>query len=280
MNIAVLSGKGGTGKTTVSTNLALLLDANYIDCDVEEPNGFIFLSPQITNKKEVKVETPRIDEDKCILCGKCAETCKFNAIAKAKDKIVLFKKLCHSCGACGLVCPTEAIDYVKRTTGIVEEGKKNNMILRRGLLNIGEPIAIPILRELLSDLPEKDINILDSPPGTSCNVINTLQNANKAILVTEPTAFGLHDLKMAVELVQSLDISFGLIINKYDEKNKYLNEYIEKEKIDVLGYIPFRRDIAESYSKGQTLLDVDEYKEAFQNIRVNIEEVLLWSSAL
>ncbi|MBZ2176040.1 ATP-binding protein [Schnuerera sp. xch1] len=275
MNIVVLSGKGGTGKTTVSTNLSLLLNANYIDCDVEEPNGFIFLNPEKINEKQVKVEIPKIDDDKCILCGNCVKTCKFNALAKGKDKIILFEKLCHSCGACELVCPTGAIEYMKRVTGVVEEGIKGSMLLKRGILNIGEPMAVPILKELLSDIPKKGINLLDSPPGTSCNVVNTLQYADRAVLVTEPTAFGLHDLKMAVELVQSLNVPFGLIINKYDKNNEYLKKYIEEEKINVLGYIPFRRDIAENYSKGQTLLDIDEYKEAFQNIKRNIEEVLL-----
>lgn len=275
MNIAILSGKGGTGKTTVATNLALLLKANYIDCDVEEPNGFIFLNPENTEKREVTVETPRIDKGKCILCGDCAKTCKFNALAKTKDKIFIFHKLCHSCGACEIVCPTKAIEYVKRTTGIIEEGKREEILCRRGILNVGEPIAVPILKELLRNLPEEEINLLDSPPGTSCNVVNTLNYAHRAILVTEPTAFGLHDLKMAVQLVKGLGIPSGLIINKHDENNQYLKKYIDEAKIHLLGTIPYSRDIAESYSKGQTLLDIEEYKEAFQNIINNMEEVLL-----
>ena len=275
MNIAVLSGKGGTGKTTVSTNLSLLLKANYIDCDVEEPNGFIFLNPKKTLEKKVEIEIPKIDKEKCILCGDCVTTCKFNALAKSKDKIILFDKLCHSCGACELACPSGAIKYVKRTIGIIEEGKKDKILCKRGMLNIGEPIAVPILKELLKDLPKEDINILDSPPGTSCNVVNTLNYADKAILVTEPTAFGLHDLKMAVELVKGFNISFGLIINKFDEKNQYLKEYIEEEKLNLLGTIPYKREIAESYSKGETLIDIEECKEGFQKIIENIEEVLL-----
>lgn len=275
MNIAVLSGKGGTGKTTVCTNLSLLLEANYIDCDVEEPNGFIFLEPEINNRRDVKVEIPIIDRDKCILCGECVKACKFNALAKGKDRIILFEKLCHSCGACGLACPTEALDFKERVTGVVEEGTKDDILVKRGILNIGEPMAVPILRELLSDLPKEGINLLDSPPGTSCNVVNTLQYADRAILVTEPTVFGLHDLKMAVKLVQSLDIPFGLLVNKCDENNGYLKEYINEEEINVLGYIPFKKDIAKSYSKGKILIDVDEYKRIFENIKLNIEEVLL-----
>lgn len=275
MNIAVLSGKGGTGKTTVSTNLSLLLKANYIDCDVEEPNGFIFLKPEITDKKEVEIEVPEIDKEKCTLCGKCAQTCKFNALARTKEKIIVFDKLCHSCGACGLACPTEAIYFIKRPIGIIEEGKSGDIFCKRGILNIGEPMAVPILKELLHNLPKKGINLLDSPPGTSCNVVNTLSYADRAVLVTEPTAFGLHDLKMAVELVKGLNIPFGLIINKYDENNQYLKEYIEDEGIKLLGNIPYKRKIAETYSKGHTLLEIEEYREAFLKIKENIEEVLL-----
>lgn len=275
MNIVILSGKGGTGKTTISTNLALLMKANYIDCDVEEPNGFIFLKPEETKAKDVQIEVPEIDKEKCTLCGACVKACKFNALAKGKDRVILFDKLCHSCGACGLACTTGAITYRKRTTGIIEEGKKAEMILKRGILNIGEPMAVPILIELLSDLPVDGINILDSPPGTSCNVVNTLHYADRAILVTEPTAFGLHDLKMAVELVKTFNIPFGLIINKYDEKNQYLNKYIEDENINLLGHIPYKKEIAISYSKGKTLLDNEEYKEAFLHIKEKIEEELL-----
>lgn len=275
MNIVILSGKGGTGKTTISTNLALLMKANYIDCDVEEPNGFIFLKPEEIEVENVQIEVPEINSEKCTLCGACVEACQFNALAKGKDQIILFDKLCHSCGACGLACPTGAIEYKKRTTGVIEKGKKNDMILKRGILNIGEPMAVPILKELLSNVPEKGINILDSPPGTSCNVVNTLHYADRAILVTEPTAFGLHDLEMAVELVKTFKIPFGLIINKYDEKNQYLNKYIEDENINLLGNIPYKREIAESYSKGETLLDNEEYKKAFLHIKDKIEEDLI-----
>ena len=275
MNIAVLSGKGGTGKTTFSTNLSLLLKANYIDCDVEEPNGFIFLKPEKTDERKVEIEVPEIDKEKCILCGDCVTTCKFNALAKSKDRIILFDKLCHGCGACELACPKGAIKYIKRITGIIEEGKRDKILCKRGMLNIGEPMAVPILKELLKDLPKEETNILDSPPGTSCNVVNTLHYADRAILVTEPTAFGLHDLKMAVDLVRGFNIPFGLIINKYDEKNQYLKEYIEGEKLHLLGTIPYKREIAEIYSKGEILIDIEEYKEAFQNIIENIEEVLL-----
>lgn len=274
MNIAILSGKGGTGKTTVSTNLSIILNSNYIDCDVEEPNGFIFLKPDNIDKKNVEVDIPIIDETKCKLCGKCSEVCNFNALGKGKSRIMVFDKLCHNCGACSIACPTKALQYTKKTIGLIEEGKKDNIICKRGVLNIGEPIAVPILKELLQELPS-GINLLDSPPGTSCNVVTTLQYADRAILVTEPTLFGLHDLKMAVELVKILKIPFGLIINKYDENNDLLEKYIEKENIYILGHIPYKKEIAKVYSKGNMIIDIVEYREIFQDIARNIEEVLL-----
>ena len=274
MNIVILSGKGGTGKTTISTNLALLLKANYIDCDVEEPNGFIFLKPENIQSKDVNIEVPKINTEKCNLCGDCAKACQFNALAKAKDRIILFEKLCHSCGTCKLVCPMDAIDYTNRPIGVIEEGQKGKMMLKRGILNIGEPMAVPVLKQLLEDLPNDKINLLDSPPGTSCNVVNVLHHGDYAILVTEPTAFGLHDLKMAVELVRQFNMPFGLIINKAEEDNKYLDKYIEEEKINLLGSIPYKKEIAEKYSKGETLLEIEESKEAFLNIAKNMEELI------
>lgn len=275
MNIVILSGKGGTGKTTISTNLALLLGANYIDCDVEEPNGFIFLQPDRIESQDVEVDRPVIDRDRCSLCGKCADTCQFNALAKGKEKIILFKELCHSCGACGLVCPEAAIDFDKRSIGVTEEGWKDSMLLKRGILNIGEPIAVPVLNQLLEGLPQGEINLLDAPPGTSCNVVAILQHGDYAILVTEPTAFGLHDLKMAVELARSLGLPFGLIINKYNQGNDYLDQYIREESINLLGILPYSRKIAEYYSRGETLLNIPEGKTAFANIKVNMEGVIL-----
>lgn len=274
MNISVLSGKGGTGKTTISTNLAVILGANYIDCDVEEPNGFLFLNPEDIKKREVKVEMPIIDKNKCTMCGACVKACRFNALAKTKNNIIVFEKLCHSCGACEIVCPTGALSYGERSIGIIEEGNKNGMVCKRGLLDIGEPMAVPILKQLLHELPN-GINFLDSPPGTSCNVVNTLNYADGAILVTEPTAFGLHDLKMAVELVKGMNMPFGLIINKYDKENHILDDYIDKEGIKVLGYIPYKKEAAEEYSRGNMLIDMPEYKEAFINISETMKGVLL-----
>ncbi|EYE87295.1 (4Fe-4S)-binding protein, partial [Fervidicella metallireducens AeB] len=265
MNIGILSGKGGTGKTTVSTNLALTMKANYIDCDVEEPNGFIFLNPKDIKTKDVGVDYPFIDKDKCSLCGECVKACQFNALAKVKESIILFDKLCHGCAACQIVCKYNAIEYKKRKIGIIEEGHHKELICKHGILDIGEPMAVPILKELLKGLPE-GVNILDCSPGTSCNVVNTLHHMDVAVLVTEPTEFGLHDLKMAVELVRIFNIPFGIIINKHIIGSTIIQDYCEKENIPLYGVIPYSREAAKAYSNGNMLVDLEEYKDIFEKI--------------
>lgn len=275
MNIAVLSGKGGTGKTTVSTNLTLALKFNYIDCDVEEPNGFLFLKPNIKKSKEVMVEYPFIDDSKCISCGLCAKVCNFNALAKIKDDIMLFQKLCHSCGACEIVCDKNALIYKKRPIGIIEKGTIGNITCSRGLLNVGEPMAVPIIKELLKD--SSCNNLIDCPPGTSCNVVNTLKYVNGAILVTEPSEFGLHDLKMAINLVKLYSIPFGIIINKDDGKDNIIKKFCKKENINIIGTVPYDKQIAISYSNGELLYDNHKYKELFDQLTFSLKEVLKWN---
>lgn len=273
LNIAVLSGKGGTGKTTVSVNLAKALKASYIDCDVEEPNGFIFLDPHIAERHSVQVETPFINTDECSLCLKCIEACQFNALLNIKKEIVILENLCHSCGACKIACQFGAMNYKLRETGEIEKGKSGDTTCIAGNLNIGEPMAGPIIRKLMKQLP-KNLNIIDCSPGTSCNVVHTLKDADGAILVTEPTLFGLHDLKMAVELVKSFQIPFGIIINKDDGKNNIIKEFCEENKMNLLGTIPYSKEIAHAYSKGEILYDVSKYKEAFDVISKKVKEVL------
>lgn len=276
MNIAVLSGKGGTGKTTVSTNLALALKANYIDCDVEEPNGFLFLKPDIEETKGVFVEYPFIDDSKCTSCGECAEVCQFNALAKVKNDIILFQKLCHSCGACEIVCKSGAINYRKRETGKIEKGLLGEIKCSRGVLNVSEPMAVPIIKELLQEL-SKDNNLIDCPPGTSCNVVNALKYANGAILVTEPTEFGLHDMKMALEVVKMFNISFGIVINKDDGKDNLVKKYCRDNNINIIGVIPYSKDIAVGYSKGDILYNNLNHRDMFDELCARTKEVLQWS---
>ena len=276
MNIAILSGKGGTGKTTASTNLSTIIGANYIDCDVEEPNGFIFLNPSQIKREEVKVNYPVVDSSRCTLCGDCAKVCQFNALVRTKKEIILFEKLCHGCSACSIACKHSALTFGKRTIGIVEEGKCGNLICKRGVLNVGEPMAVPVIKKLLKNLPT-GINLIDCAPGTSCNVVNSLQYADSAILVTEPSAFGLHDLKMAVQLVRNFNLPFGVIINKYNAENERIQKYCEQEDINILGIIPYRREAAKVYSLGKMIVEMSEYKEIFEEIAKRLREVFPWN---
>lgn len=276
MNIAVLSGKGGTGKTTVSTNLASALKLNYVDSDVEEPNGFLFLNPEIEERKKVMVEYPIIDKDKCTLCGECARVCQFNSLAKVKDKIMLFQNLCHSCGACEVACKYGAITYGERETGLIEIGKTENGYCSRGILNIGEPMAVTVIKNILKEVEGKD-NLIDCPPGTSCNIVNVLKYADAAILVTEPSQFGFHDLAIAVEVVRMFKIPFGIIINKDDGKDNMIRKYCKKENIELIGSIPYRRDIAQAYSKGETLYNNSKFKSIFEELASRTKEVLKWN---
>ncbi|MFA9463135.1 MAG: P-loop NTPase [Velocimicrobium sp.] len=276
MNIAILSGKGGTGKTTVSTNLAMTFGISYVDSDVEEPNGFIFLNPSIQKREDVLVEYPVIDQNKCILCGACAKICQFNALAKAGNDIVVFEKLCHDCGACKLVCKTGALSYAKRSIGKLESGTAKKITCSRGILNVGEPMAVPVIRNLLGGLSRQD-HLIDCPPGTSCNVVTALKYADAAILVTEPSEFGLHDLKMAVELVKIYKIPYGIIINKDNEIENMVKKYCAKNEISLLGTVPYSMEAAALYSNGKMLCEDEFYKKIFIQIADTIKEAFAWS---
>ena len=275
MNIAILSGKGGTGKTTVSTNLAITLGFNYVDCDVEEPNGFIFLNPSILKQEDVMVEYPVIDQEKCNLCGTCVKVCQFNALANTGKEIVVFNKLCHDCGACKIVCKQNALTYEKRTTGKVESGTTESITCHRGILNVGEPMAVPVIRTLLGGLPDEN-HLIDCPPGTSCNVVTALRYADAAILVTEPSEFGLHDLKMALELVKLYQIPYGIVINKDDGKENIIKKYCKSSDTTLLGTIPYSMEAAVLYSRGSMLCVDPSYRVNFYAITEKMKEVFPW----
>lgn len=275
MNVAILSGKGGTGKTTISTNLANVLRISYVDSDVEEPNGFIFLNPSIQKENEVFVEYPEINKEKCTLCGACQKACEFHALAKAGKEIVVFEKLCHDCGACGLVCKTGALTFQKRSIGKIESGNAYGISCHRGILNVGEPMAVPVIKALLSKLSKED-HIIDCPPGTSCNVVNALRYADAAILVTEPSEFGLHDLKMALELVKLYKIPYGVIINKDDQTENMVKTYCSDKRISLFGTVPYRMEAASLYSKGILLSEDTSYHKLFEEIAGKIKEAFAW----
>jgi len=274
MIISIASGKGGTGKTTVATNLALSLgEAQLIDCDVEEPNANIFLKADIAESVDVTVEIPKIDKEKCNFCGKCSEFCAYNALAVVPSNVLVFPELCHSCGGCELVCPQDAISWSKRAIGKIEHGVVDEFDFYHGLLNVGESMAIPVLKALKRKVDTNKNVILDAPPGTSCPMIETLNGSDYCILVTEPTPFGLHDLKLAVDVVQHLNIPFGVIINRDGVGDKKAELYCQQEKIPVLMKIPHSKEIAQLYSKGIPFVrELSIWREEFVKLFKKISE--------
>lgn len=255
MKIVIASGKGGTGKTTVAVNLARVLADNgqkvqYLDCDVEEPNGHIFLKPDIVESQPVGIPVPIVDEAKCNGCRKCAEACQYHAIAVLKKPLV-FPELCHGCGGCTLVCPTGAIREQDRTIGVVELGSADGIAFAQGRLNIGEPMAPPLIRAVKQRMISTGDALLDAPPGTSCPVVATVRGADCVLLVTEPTPFGLNDLQLAVEMIRQLGVRHGVVINRSDSGDKRVRDYCAAEKIPVLLEISDDRRVAEAYSRGE-----------------------------
>jgi MinD superfamily P-loop ATPase len=274
MILSIASGKGGTGKTTVATNLAVSAkEIQFIDCDVEEPNANIFLKAKIDKTEEVTVNFPEIDKEKCDFCGKCSDFCAYNAIAVVPSDILVFPELCHSCDGCELVCPKGAVNWHKRIIGKIEHGQTKDIDFYQGLLNIGEMQAIPVIKALKKKVNKNKDVIIDVPPGTSCPVIESIGSSDYCILVTEPTPFGLHDLKLAVEVVRHLNIPFGVIINRDGVGNNKVEIYCKQEKIPVLLKIPERKKIANLYSKGITLADeIYEWHEMFAKVFSHIKE--------
>jgi MinD superfamily P-loop ATPase len=274
MIISVASGKGGTGKTTVAVNLALSLDnVQLLDCDVEEPNAHLFLKPEIEERKQAFIPVPKVNEEKCDYCGKCAKICAYNAIAvlpkteNKKGSVLIFSHLCHGCGACNILCPQKAINEVNKEIGVIEFGRAGNTEFIHGKLNIGEIMSPPLIRQVRYYSNSEKTVIIDAPPGTSCPVIASIKGSDFCILVTEPTPFGLNDLILAVEVVRKLVIPFGVIINRSDIGNGEVEEYCLKEKIPVIAQIPFDMKIAESYSRGLNVVEaIPEYKQIFNKI--------------
>jgi MinD superfamily P-loop ATPase len=283
MRIAVASGKGGTGKTTVATGLALSVAAEltqtgsatsnpllFLDCDVEAPNAHLFLEPTFERRQEVGILIPQVDETRCTYCGKCAEVCQYHAIAVLGKQVLVFPQLCHGCGSCTLMCPAHAIAEVPDVMGVLESGSTSGGItFARGVMNVGEPMATPIIRQLkqwASPQPGQ-IVIVDAPPGTSCPVVESVRGADFLLLVTEPTPFGLHDLRLAVQVGRGLNLPMGVVINREGIGNQDVEEFCRHEGLPILLRIPFERAIAKGIAQGQPLIEIHpEYVGAFQNM--------------
>jgi MinD superfamily P-loop ATPase len=268
--VAVASGKGGTGKTTIAVNLAHIAaglgrKVQYLDCDVEEPNGHIFLKPHITSRRTATVDVPQVDSDKCTGCGECGRICQYGAIVHITgNNVLIFEHLCHSCGGCIRICPVGAIESRLLTIGEIELGTAGNVGFVHGRLRIGNVRTPSLIRKVKSHIRKGCLAIVDVPPGTSCPVVEAIRGADFVLLVTEPTPFGLNDLKLAVDLVRKMNLPSAVAINRYDVGNEEVEKYCEAENIDVIMKLPDDRRIAEVYSTGRMVVDaLCEYKERF-----------------
>lgn len=301
MIITVASGKGGTGKTTVAVSLVLSLAADrqgltdrdlaerksvkpvnplFLDCDVEEPNGALFLRPAIEERREVGQMIPAVDLEECTYCGRCAEVCQYHAIAVAAEKVLVFPELCHGCGSCALNCPTGAIHEVLDVMGTIERGWAGLVEFGQGTMDVGKLMAVPIIRQLKQWMIPPDSGdrpiVLDAPPGTACPVVESMRGADFVLMVTEPTPFGLHDLRLAVEVAHDeLGLPTGVVVNRDGVGDRGVDDYCAAEGIPILMRIPLERRIAEAYSEGVPLVEArPEYKEKFRRLYSRIRRTI------
>lgn len=271
MKIAVASGKGGTGKTTVATNLAWVAAADgravaYLDCDVEEPNGHLFLRPTIDRQEPIHKLLPKVDLERCTFCGRCSQACRYGAMACVGQQVLVFADLCHSCGGCMLACPVDAISESPKVIGELRQGTAGAIQFVEGRLNVGEAMSPPAIRAVKAASARADLTIRDCPPGTSCPVIESVRGSDLVLLVTEPTPFGLHDLKLAVEMVRAVKLPLAVVLNRCDVGDDRVRQYCESQRIPILAEIPDDRAVAEAYSRG--LLACDAVPSFAGHIRV------------
>ncbi len=280
MKLALASGKGGTGKTTVAVSLALSLAEQrpcLVDCDVEEPNAALFLRPEFAEQRAVGLMIPAVEAALCTACGRCAEVCAYHAIAAVGQQVLVFPELCHGCGSCTRQCPAGALHEERHEIGTLEQGRAGDIAFFQGTLNVGEPMAVPVIRQLkqwaLADVADGRPVILDAPPGASCPVVETLRGADAALLVTEPTPFGLHDLRLAVQLAREVGASrrtpipVAVVINRAGMGDDSVDAYCAAEQIPILLRIPLERAIAEGMAQGESLVALrPAYRAVFQEL--------------
>jgi MinD superfamily P-loop ATPase len=274
MIISIAGGKGGTGKTTVAVNMALSLkDVQILDCDVEEPNVHLLLCPKIKETRLVYIPTPQVNEELCDRCGKCSEFCEYNALFVSSEKVLVFPELCTGCGGCVIVCPKKAITEEKRKIGTVKMGTAGKMEVVYGELDVGEPMAVPVIKEVKGQIKSHKTTIIDSPPGTSCPVIESVHKSDYCILATEPTPFGLHDLKIMAQVLEEIEIPCGVVVNRAGIGDRKLYKYCKENEVPVLLEIPFQRRIAELYSSGVPFtLKMPEWRDRFQTLFGEIKD--------
>ena len=279
MIIAVLSGKGGTGKTLVSVNLASAARAStYIDCDVEEPNGHLFFKPENVREENVSVLIPVLDDERCDGCRKCVDFCRFNALAFIRNKPIVFEEVCHSCGGCMLVCPTNALFEKEKVIGKVQKGQSEQVNVYTGILNIGEASGVPIIKRLLSEsgLDENKLTVIDCPPGSSCIVMESIKDADYCLLVAEPTLFGVHNLNMVYELVSLFNKPFGVILNKCLQDENPAEEFCIEKDIPILGRIPYDTRLGSLNSNAKIAVrEEEQYREMFTSLLETVRKEVL-----
>ncbi len=276
MRVAIASGKGGTGKTTVATNLAATAardgwQVHLIDCDVEEPNCHLFVSPEISRRRIVTVPVPIVDQERCTSCGECVEICQFNALACLADAVMTFPELCHSCGGCWRVCPEQAIGQSAREIGILEEGWAPGIRFTQGRLKVGEAQVSPLIKRVKAVSSGSLLTIIDAPPGTSCAAVAAMKGCDFVLLVTEPTPFGLHDLTLAVSAVRYLGQPLGVVVNRAGAGDDRIEKYCQEEDIPLLCAIPDDRRIAEAYAVGLLAIStVPEMVMLFRELQAEV----------
>lgn len=254
MKIAVLSGKGGTGKTMVAVNLAAVADyAVYVDCDVEEPNGHLFFKPDKVEKKDICLKIPKVDDSRCNACKICVEFCKFNALALIGNKLLVFEELCHSCGGCVFLCPEKALSEKEKVIGKIQKGLSGDVLVNSGFLNTGEVSGVPIINELLREFEDSSNSsvFIDCPPGSACTVMESIKDADYCLLVAEPSLFGIHNLKMVFELVKLFKKPFAVIVNKTFKGENPIEGYCQEQNIKILERIPFDKELGKLCADGQ-----------------------------